>query len=87
MFKAETPGADEGFEDDPAHGRNGQGPVGGLYADLDCCTLGYHWAGMTWLDAIMHMFSTMGLGGFSSHDASFGFFDSPAIEAVSIASC
>jgi Trk-type K+ transport system membrane component len=27
----------------------------------------------------------MGLGGFSSHDASFGFFDSPAIEAVSIA--
>ena len=39
---------------------------------------------MTWLDAIMHMFSTMGLGGFSSHDASFGYFDSPAIEAVSI---
>jgi trk system potassium uptake protein TrkH len=39
---------------------------------------------MTWLDAIMHMFATMGLGGFSSHDASFGFFDSPAIEAVSI---
>jgi trk system potassium uptake protein TrkH len=39
---------------------------------------------MTWLDAIMHMFSTMGLGGFSSHDASFGFFDSPAVEAVSI---
>ena len=47
--------------------------------------LGYHWAGMTWLDAIMHMFSTMGLGGFSSHDDSFGYFNSPAIEAVSIA--
>jgi trk system potassium uptake protein TrkH len=29
-------------------------------------------------------FSTMGLGGFSTHDASFGFFDSPAIEAVAI---
>jgi trk system potassium uptake protein TrkH len=27
----------------------------------------------------------MGLGGFSSHDASFGYFDSPAIEAVAIA--
>ena len=26
----------------------------------------------------------MGLGGFSSHDASFGYFNSPAIEAVSI---
>ena len=26
----------------------------------------------------------MGLGGFSTHDASYGFFDSPVIEAVSI---
>jgi trk system potassium uptake protein TrkH len=26
----------------------------------------------------------MGLGGFSSHDASFGYFDSPRIEAVTI---
>ena len=40
---------------------------------------------MTWLDAVIHAFSTMGLGGFSSHDASFGFWDSPAIEAVAIA--
>jgi trk system potassium uptake protein TrkH len=42
------------------------------------------WAGMTWFDAVMHMFSTMGLGGFSSHDASFGHWNSPAIEAVTI---
>jgi len=39
---------------------------------------------MTWLDALIHAFSTMGLGGFSSHDASFGHWDSPAIEAVTI---
>ena len=39
---------------------------------------------MTWVDAVIHAFSTMGLGGFSSHDASFGYFDSPAIEAVTI---
>jgi len=39
---------------------------------------------MTWLDAFMHMFSTMGLGGFSSHDASFGYWNSPLIETVSI---
>jgi trk system potassium uptake protein TrkH len=32
----------------------------------------------------MHMCSTMGLGGFSSHDASFGFWNSPAIETVAI---
>jgi trk system potassium uptake protein len=32
----------------------------------------------------MHMCSTMGLGGFAAYDASFGHFDSPAIEAVAI---
>ncbi len=37
------------------------------------------------MDAIIHGFSTMGLGGFSSHDASFAYFDSPAIEAVTVA--
>ena len=39
---------------------------------------------MSGVDAIIHAFSTMGLGGFSSHDASFAYFDSPAIEAVTV---
>jgi trk system potassium uptake protein TrkH len=47
------------------------------------CMLAYRWAGMSWADAFMHMCTTMGLGGFSSHDASFGFWNSPQIEAVS----
>jgi hypothetical protein len=42
--------------------------------------LAYRWAGMSWADAFMHMCTTMGLGGFSSHDASFGYWNSPAIE-------
>jgi trk system potassium uptake protein TrkH len=46
------------------------------------CMLAYRWAGMSWADAFMHMCTTMGLGGFSSHDASFGYWDSPKIEAV-----
>ena len=48
------------------------------------CIVGYRWAGMTWFDAVCHGFSTMGLGGFSTHDASFGYFNSPAIELVCI---
>jgi trk system potassium uptake protein TrkH len=48
------------------------------------CFVAFRWAGMSWPDAFMHMCSTMGLGGFSSHDASFGFWDSPQIEAVAI---
>jgi trk system potassium uptake protein TrkH len=46
--------------------------------------LAYRWAGMSWPDAFMHMCTTMGLGGFSSHDASFGYWDSPLIEAVAV---
>ena len=48
------------------------------------CLLAYAAAGMSWLDALVHAFTTMGLGGFSSHDASFGYFNSPAIEMVAI---
>jgi trk system potassium uptake protein len=48
------------------------------------CVVAYRWAGMSWVDALMHMFSTMSLGGFSSHDASFGHFDSPTIEYVAV---
>ncbi|MFA5370447.1 MAG: potassium transporter TrkG [Sideroxydans sp.] len=48
------------------------------------CIITLKWAGMGWLDAICHAFSTMGLGGFSTHDASIGYFNSPLIEFVMI---
>ena len=48
------------------------------------CFLAYRWAGMTWSDAFMHMCSTMGLGGFSSHDASFGYWNSPLIDYTAV---
>jgi trk system potassium uptake protein len=48
------------------------------------CFLAYRWAGMSWSDALMHMGSTMGLGGFSSHDASYAYWNSPAIEYVAV---
>jgi trk system potassium uptake protein TrkH len=84
MFKAETPGPMKDSKMTPRLAQTAKG-LWGVYALVTgCCILCFHWAGMTWLDAIMHSFSTMGLGGFSSHDASFGFFDSPAIEAVCI---
>lgn len=46
------------------------------------CILSLKWAGMDWLDAICHAFATLGLGGFSTHDASIGYFNSPEIECV-----
>jgi trk/ktr system potassium uptake protein len=48
------------------------------------CALAYWLAGMTAFDAIGHAFSTVATGGFSTHDASIGYYNSPVIEAVSI---
>jgi trk system potassium uptake protein len=41
-------------------------------------------AGMSWFDAICHCMSAIALGGFSTHDASVGYFESFAVEAVLI---
>jgi trk system potassium uptake protein len=38
--------------------------------------------GMSSFDAICHAFSAVGLGGFSTHDRSIAWFDSPAIEVM-----
>ena len=48
------------------------------------CGLGYYFAGMTIFDSICHSFSTIAIGGFSTHDASFGFYDNQWIELVAI---
>ncbi|MDX1491350.1 MAG: TrkH family potassium uptake protein [Pseudohongiellaceae bacterium] len=49
------------------------------------CTLCFWGAGMTLFDAICHAFSTVAIGGFSTHDASLGYFDSAAINYIATA--
>jgi trk system potassium uptake protein TrkH len=46
------------------------------------CLVALRLAGMSWFDATCHAFSAMGLGGFSTRDASVGAFDSVTVEAV-----
>ena len=48
------------------------------------CAAAYWIAGMSLFDAICHAFSTVAIGGFSTHDASLGHFASGAIESVAI---
>ena len=48
------------------------------------CMFGYILAGMPWFDALCHAFSTVAIGGFSTHDLSIGYFDSTAIDIVAI---
>ena len=84
LYRAETPGP---LKDDKLTPRIAETARGlwTVYFTLSvACLLAYRVAGMEWPDAFMHMCTTMGLGGFSSHDASFAYFDSPAIEGVAI---
>jgi trk system potassium uptake protein TrkH len=84
MFKAETPGPMKEARLTPRITETARG-LWIIYSGISlACLLSYHVAGMSWLDALIHAFSTMGLGGFSSHDLSYGYFDSPAIEGVAI---
>ena len=84
LFSAESPGPIKETRLTPRMAHTAKG-LWLVYLSLAAsCTLAYVWAGMGWRDAIIHMFSTLGLGGFSSHDASYGHFDSPQIEFVAI---
>jgi trk system potassium uptake protein TrkH len=84
LFKAETPGPMKDQKLTPRIAETARGLWVVYFAIAGACFFAYRVAGMGWADAFMHMCSTMGLGGFSSHDASFGQFDSPAIEAVAV---
>jgi trk system potassium uptake protein TrkH len=46
------------------------------------CAFAYWLAGMTPFDAIGHSFATISTGGFSTHDASLGYFHSEMIESI-----
>ena len=48
------------------------------------CALAYWLGGMTLFDAVGHAFSTVAIGGMSTHDAGFAWFDSPTLEMIAI---
>ncbi|MBM4201765.1 MAG: TrkH family potassium uptake protein [Gammaproteobacteria bacterium] len=84
MFMAETPGPMKDSKLTPRITETAKN-LWLIYAGITlACILALKLAGMNWLDAVCHAFSAMGLGGFSTHDASIGYFDSPAIEIVLI---
>ncbi|HHK75320.1 MAG TPA: TrkH family potassium uptake protein, partial [Rhizobiales bacterium] len=59
--------------------------ITGIYVALSLlCALFYLIAGMNTFDALVHAMTTIATGGFSNHDASMGFFDSPAIDMIAV---
>ncbi len=84
LFKAESAGPLKDQKLTPRMAETARGLWMVYFGFSLLCMLAYRWAGMSWPDAFMHMCTTMGLGGFSSHDLSFGFWNSPLIEAVAL---
>lgn len=59
--------------------------IGLIYLFLTfACILAFVFAGMTWFDATAHAMTTVATGGFSTHDASLGYFDSATIEMITV---
>lgn len=48
------------------------------------CAAAYWLAGMNVFDAITHSFSTVSIGGFSTHDLSIGYFNSPLVDTIAV---
>lgn len=82
LYRAETPGPVKDSKLTPRITETAKA-LWYIYLSLTItCALGYWLAGMTPFDAIGHSFSTVAIGGFSTHDASMGYFDSSTIEAI-----
>lgn len=84
LYRAETPGP---IKDNKLTPRITETAKALWYVYLTftaICATCYFMAGMSGFDAITHSFSTIAIGGFSTHDASMGYFNSSAIELISI---
>jgi trk system potassium uptake protein len=84
LYKAETPGPMKEDKLTPRMAETAKG-LWKVYIQLTAILIGLYWLfGMTPADALVHAFSVMGLGGFSSHDASFGYFNSLPLELITV---
>lgn len=84
LYRAEAPGPVKDSKLTPRISETAKAFIS-IYVGLTAtCCLAYWIAGMNLFDAIGHAFSTVAIGGFSTHTASMGYFDSPAILLVAI---
>ncbi|HWQ93912.1 MAG TPA: TrkH family potassium uptake protein [Gammaproteobacteria bacterium] len=82
LYKAETPGPMKESKLTPRI-RETAKALWYIYLGLTAaCALALWAAGMTPFDALIHSFATVSTGGFSTHDASIAYFNSPTIEMV-----
>lgn len=84
LYRAETPGPMKEDKLTPRIASTARA-LCGLYVSMTAaCALLYWLAGMSAFDAVAHAMTTLATGGYSTHDASFAYFDSQAIELIAI---
>lgn len=82
LYRAETPGPLKDSKLTPRITGTAKA-LSTIYLTLTlACMIAYWAAGMSWFDAICHAYSTIAIGGFSTHDSSIGFFDSKTIMII-----
>jgi trk system potassium uptake protein TrkH len=82
MYRAETPGPLKDSKLTPRIAETAN-VLFKIYLTITIlCALAYNLAGMSLFDAISHSFSTVAIGGFSTHDESIGFFNSDLIMGI-----
>ena len=84
LYRAETPGPVKDTKLTPRITETAKALWYVYLAFTILCMLCYKLAGMGWFDALCHAFSTVAIGGFSTHDASMAYFDSGLVDCVAI---
>lgn len=79
LYKSETPGPIKDSKLTPRIAETAKS-MASIYLGLTvACMISYYIAGMGGFDALAHALSTTAIGGFSTHDASMGYFESDSI--------
>jgi trk system potassium uptake protein len=84
LYKAETPGPMKDATLTPRITETARNLWLVYFSITVACIISLKIAGMSWFDSVCHAFAAMALGGFSTHDSSIGYFNSPTIEFVLI---
>jgi trk system potassium uptake protein TrkH len=82
LYKAESPGPSKDTKLTPRITETAKALAIVYVALTIACAGAYYFVGMSGFDAIAHAFSTVAIGGFSTHDASIGYFESDAVLLV-----
>lgn len=84
LYRAETPGPVKDTKLTPRITETAKALWYVYLAFTITCMVGYWIAGMGWFDALCHAFSTVAIGGFSTHDASIAAFNNPTIDLICV---